>query len=151
MSSRRYSIRPRGVAALACLFAFATLASGIALMALVTPGGSLDSIWRINPRGHDVLVRMGVWAFPLLGSVCLAFAVTAFGLLGSKPWGYRAALIMLALNLTGNLVDFLSGNELRAAIGVPIVAIFIWYLTISRVRRYFFPPRDPIRLDVRPR
>jgi hypothetical protein len=93
---------------------------------------------------------MGAWAILLLGVVCFACAATAFGLLTRRRWGYRMAVVMLVVNLTGDLVNFLSGNEPRAIIGVPIVTLILWYVATRNVRKYFFPPRDTIRLDVRP-
>lgn len=95
-------------------------------------------------------MRMGVWAFPLLGAVFMACAATAIGLLARKPWGYCAAIIMLALNLAGDLANVLSGNEPRAIVGVPVVALILWYVATRKVRKYFFPPRDMIRPGVRP-
>jgi hypothetical protein len=140
MSTRPISERPAGVTAIACLFAFGVLASGLALASLAAPGGVLDTIWRVNPRGHDAFLRMGAWAYPLLGTVCLACAATAYGMLAGKKWGYRAAIVMLLVNLVGDLLNILTGNEPRAVIGVPIVALLLWYLSTPGGRAYFYSP-----------
>jgi hypothetical protein len=129
------------VTALIFLFAFGVLASGLALVTLAAPGGPLDTIWRINPRGHEGLLRMGAAACPLLVAVCLACAATAFGLLTRKTWGYRAAVFMLLVNLAGAL----TGNESRAIIGVPVVVLVLWYLSTPAVRLYFFRPLPEAR------
>ena len=145
MTNRLFSERPTGVTAIACLFAFGVLASGLALVTLAAPGGAFDAIWRINPRGHDSFLRMGAWAYPLLGTVCLACAATAFGMMTRKKWGYRAAIVMLIVNLAGNLLNVLTGNEPRAAIGVPIVALILWYLSTPGARTHFFRPSSSAR------
>jgi hypothetical protein len=138
MSTRLFSARPAGVTAIASLFAFGVLATGLALATLAAPGGVLDTIWRVNPRGHEAFLRMGAWAYPLLGAVCLACTATTFGLMARKKWGYRAAVFMLLMNLAGNLANAITGNEPRAIIGVPIVALILWYLSTPGIRRYFF-------------
>ncbi len=140
MSTRPISARPAGVTAIACLFAFGALASGLALATLAVPGGAVDTIWRVNPRGHDAFLRMGPWAYLLLGTVCLACAATAYGMTAGKKWGYRAAIVMLSVNLVGDLLNVLTGNEPRAVIGVPVVAMVLWYLSTPGARAHFYGP-----------
>lgn len=146
----RVNRRPAGVKALTALFAFGVLASSAAMLTLASPGTPIDSIWRINPRGHDAFMDMGIWAFPLLGVVWLACAATAYGLLMRKQWGYRLAVMLLVINLTADLMALVSGLEFRAVIGIPIGAALLMYLSTHRARMYFFPARSPMRIDVRP-
>jgi hypothetical protein len=105
----------------------------------------VDAIWRINPRGHESFLRMGSAAYPLLGTICLACAGTAFGLMKGAKWGYRAAVFMLVVNLAGDLVNVMTGNEPRAIIGVPIVALILWYLARPAVRNHFSRPSSAAR------
>jgi hypothetical protein len=140
MTSRERRGRPPGVTALIFLFAFGVLASGLALVTLAAPGGPLDAIWRVNPRGHEAFLQMGAPAFVLLAAVCIACAATAFGLFARKKWGYRAAAAMLLVNLAGSLVNVLTGSEPHAIVGVPVVGLMLWYLSTPRVRMYFFHP-----------
>jgi hypothetical protein len=145
MNPRRLAKRPAGITAIAGVFAFGVLASGVALVTLAVPGGALDLVWRVNPRGHASFVQMGIWAFPLLGAVFLACASTAFGLMTGRKWGYRAAVFMLLMNLLGSVVNTLAGDEPRAIVGVPIVALILWYLSTPAVRTYFFRPSSEAR------
>jgi hypothetical protein len=129
--------RPLGVTLLGCFFAFGTLASGLAVISLLFPRGPLEPMWRINPRGHAGFIRMGLWAFLLLVPVCLACAVAAIGLFRGRRWGYRLAIALLLINLAGDVVNFALGTEPRAAIGIPVVALLLWYLRSSRVTGFF--------------
>jgi len=129
--------RPPGVTALACLFAFGTLASGLSLVSLLNPGGPLEPMWRLNPRAHEAFSRMGVWAPLLLGTVCLACAASAYGFFTGRRWGYRLGVTLLFLNLTGDLVNAALGIEPRVVIGVPVVAVFLWYLSSRKVKGFF--------------
>ena len=129
--------RPLGITALGCFFAFGTLASGLAVLSLLLPGGPLKPMWRINPRGHEAFIRMGVWAFGLLVPICLACAAAAFGLLRGRRWGYQLGIALLLINLTGDVVNAGLGIEPLAVVGVPVVAVLLWYLLSPRVRGFF--------------
>ncbi len=129
--------RPLGVTALACFFVFGTLASGLAVASLLTPGGPLEPIWRLNPRGHEALSHLGTWAPLLLSLVCLACVLSAYGFFTGQRWGYRIGIALLVINLTGDLVNAVLGIEPRGVIGVPIVALLLWYLSARKVRSYF--------------
>ena len=120
--------RPPGVTALGAFFAFGTLASGLSAVSLLTPGGALEPIWRVN-----------IWAPVLLGAVCLACAAAAYGYFTGRPWGYWLGITLLVVNLAGDLVNAGLGVEPRALVGVPVVALLLWYLSSPRVRTFFRP------------
>jgi hypothetical protein len=46
-------------------------------------------------------------------------------------------LILLTINLLGDLANVLTGTEPRAIVGVPIVITILLYLLSKRVRRFF--------------
>jgi len=94
-------------------------------------------MWRLNPRAREAFSGMGAWALLLLGPVCLACAASAHGFFHGKRWGYRLGIGLLLVNLTGDLINAALGIEPRAVIGVPIVALLLWYLSSSRVRSFF--------------
>jgi hypothetical protein len=129
--------RPPGVTALGCFFIFGTFASGLAAVSLLTPSGPLEPIWRLNPHGHEAFSRLGIWAPLLLGVVCLACALSAYGFFTGRRWGYRLGTALLLINLAGDFANAALGIEPRAAIGVPVVALLLWYLLSRKVRRYF--------------
>ena len=129
--------RPVGVTALACLFTVGVLASGLSAISLLTPGGPLEPMWRLNPRARESFSRMGPWAPVLLGVVCLACAACAYGFLTGRRWGYRTGVAGLVINLVGDVVNAALGAEPRAIVGVPVVALILWYLASRQVRGYF--------------
>jgi hypothetical protein len=125
------------VTALGFFFAFGALASGLSLVSLLDPGGPLEPMWRLNPRAREEFGRMGLWALPLLGAVCLALAAAAYGFFAGRKWGYRLGATLLAVNLAGDLASAVSGAEPRAAAGIPIAALLLWYLSSRRPREFF--------------
>lgn len=134
--------RPLGVTALSIFFLAATLITIVAAISLLFPNGFLEPIWRLNPRGRAGLGAIGVWAvllFVVLGSAC---GVAAIGLWRGARCGYVVAIIVLSINLLGDLVNVISGIERRAAIGIPIVILILAYLTSQRVRHFFRKSTD---------
>jgi hypothetical protein len=139
MSPPKMTTRPSGITALAGFFAFGTIASGLSAISLLNPGGSLEPMWRLNPRAREAFAGMGAWAPLLLGAVCLACAAAACGFFAGRRWGYRLGVALLLVNLAGDLVSGALGAEPRAFAGVPVVALLLWYLSSSKVRAFFRP------------
>ena len=137
MSALPVSTRPLGITALGAFFVFGTLASGLSAVTLLFPNGPLEPMWRLNPRAHEAFSHMGLSAPLLLGAVCLACAAAAFGFFTGRRWGYWLGVALLLLNLTGDLINTVLGIEPRAVVGVPIVALILWYLSRQRVRAFF--------------
>lgn len=129
--------RPVGITALSFFFIAATVMTLAASISLMFPGGFLEPIWRLNPRGRAGLGAIGVWAVILLFAIGCACAVAAIGLWRGARWGHAAAIIVISVNLLGDLINVISGMERRAAIGIPIVVIILIYLANQRVRRFF--------------
>jgi hypothetical protein len=129
--------RPAGVTALACLFAFGTLASGLSMVSLLTPGGALEPIWKLNPHARLSFARLGGWAPLLLGVVCVACVASAYGFFAGKRWGYWLGFGGMLVNLAGDVINAALGIEPRAWVGVPVVALILWYLRSRQVRDYF--------------
>lgn len=129
--------RPWAVTALAVLFALgagATLASG---MSLLTPGGPLEPMWRVNPGAREAFGRMGPAGPVLMATLSAACASAAAGLWRGRPWGYQAAVLLLAINLLTAIANVLSGAQPRAKIGIPVVAALLALLTSKHVKSYF--------------
>jgi uncharacterized membrane protein (DUF2068 family) len=129
--------RPAGIVALTLLFLFGTVASFVALLALAFPGSFLEPIWKLNPRAQAGFATMGRWAIVLMCVVFVACALTAVGLWRGARWGYWLAIVMLAVNLFGDIANVLMGTERKALIGIPIVIILLIFLASKRVREFF--------------
>jgi hypothetical protein len=132
--------RPIGVTALGGLFAFGTVASGLSVVSLLTPGGPLEPIWQLNPRARAAFAGIGGWALALLGPVCVACAAAAYGFFAGRRWGYWLGVSLLLVSLAGDVANAALGFEPWAAAGVPIVLLILWYLSSRRVRAFFRRP-----------
>ena len=61
----------------------------------------------------------------LMIAVCIACIFTAVGLWRGRRWGYWLAVVILVINLGGNVVNVITGTEPRAVIGIPIVGAIL--------------------------
>ena len=129
--------RPFGIAAFSIFFLMGSLISFTASFSLLGPGNFLEPIWRVNPRGHDGLVRMGLWGVALLFAASISCAAAAIGLWRKARWGHVIAIILIAINLLSDIANTVAGTEPRAIVGVPIALALLLYLLSKRVRDYF--------------
>jgi len=133
----RHQTRPFGITALILLFVIGTVASLLAAVSLTFPGSVLEPIWRTNPHAREAFGRIGVWAVVLMATVFVACLSTAIGLWRGRRWGYWFAVVMLLLNLAGDIVNVIAGTERRAIVGIPIVILVLVYLLRKQTRDYF--------------
>jgi len=103
----------------------------------------LEPMWELNPRAHDAFVTIGITAPLLLGVVSVACGAAAYGLAYGRRWGYKLGVALLLVNLFGDAIHVIAGLEVRAAVGIPIVALLLWYLSSTNVRRYFSSAARP--------
>jgi len=129
--------RPVGITALSIFFLFGTTASFLSFVSLLFPGSFLEPMWRLNPRAREGFAGMGVWAVVLMCAVCVACTSAAVGLWRGARWGYWIAVVLLAINLLGDIANVVTGIEPRAAVGIPIVLAILAFLMSRRVRRFF--------------
>ena len=120
--------RPRLITALSIFFLVGAMISLTASIPLLHPDSFLKSMWRLNPRAHENLSGLGLWAVVLLSAVSVFCAAAAVGLWRESRWGYRIAIGLMAVNLVGDVTNVVLGTEPRAIVGVPIAAAILIYL-----------------------
>jgi hypothetical protein len=130
-------MRPVGITALSIFFLAGALISLTAGLSLLFPNSIIEPMWRVNPRGHQGLVRIGLWGVALLFAASVSCAAAAVGLWRSARWGHRVAVTLIAINLLSDVANSVLGAEPRAVVGVPIAFALLLYLMSKRVRKYF--------------
>jgi len=118
--------------AIACFFGFGTVASGLAAFLLLLPGSPLDALWKVNPRGREGLMALGLWAVLLMLVVCACCATAVLGLWRARRWGLWMAVAVLSTNLIGDTINVFVLHDWRTLIGLPIGGLMIVYLVKSR-------------------
>ncbi len=123
------------ITALAVFFGFGATMSLLAAVALATPAGPLEFIWRINPQAREGFRNIGFLAVPLMLLVSAACAGAAHGLWNLRAWGRYLAITILSVNILGDTSNAIFRHDWRTLIGIPIGGVMIWYLV--RRKRFF--------------
>jgi hypothetical protein len=119
---------PIGMKLLAIFFAFGACMCALTIWLLLFPGGALNSLWRLNPEAHAAFQRIGGLSILLMAIVGVACALAAIGLARNAKWARWVGVLILALNLVGDLTNAFVRHDLRTLIGVPIAGAMIFYL-----------------------
>jgi len=64
----------------------------------------------------------------LMASVGIACALAAIGLARNAKWGRWLGILILILNLVGDLTNAFVRHDLRTLVGLPIAGAMIFYL-----------------------
>lgn len=137
--TRELHSRPPGIKALIIFFLAGMLISFLAGVSLLVPSAFFEAMWRVNPRGHEGLVRIGLWAVVLLLAASISCGAAAIGLWLGTRWGHGIAVALTAINLFSDFANAIMGTEPRAIVGVPIAFALLIYLLSKHVRDYFKP------------
>jgi hypothetical protein len=121
----------------ALFFAFGAAMCALTVFLLFFPGSPLDALWHLNPEARVAFESMGHWAIVLMAVVGGSCAVAAADLWKGRPRGVWLALIILSINIMGDLGNAVLRQDYRALIGLPIGGAMIFYLLRSLRRERF--------------
>jgi hypothetical protein len=113
---------------LVCFLAFGAAMCTLTVLLLVFPGTRADLVWSVNPEARRAFRTMGWLAFPLMTAVGAACAAAAFGLARQREWGRRLAILILSINLVGDVAGAILRHDPRTLIGIPIGGAMILFL-----------------------
>jgi hypothetical protein len=113
---------------LAAFFAFGASMCALTIALLLFPGTVFDPLWRLNPDAHATFETIGRWSIAIMLIVGAACCSAAIGLWCGALWGTRVALIILAVNMVGDLLNTVFRHDYRALVGLPVAAAMIFYL-----------------------
>jgi hypothetical protein len=122
---------------MAVFLVFGATMATLAGITLLFPGSFLDPIWRLNPEAGEQLHQLGRGigvAFLGLGAAMVAAAV---GWIKRRFWGWALAVVIIASQVLGDLVNAFRGEWLKGALGVGIAGALLAYVLLPSVRRAF--------------
>jgi len=119
----------------AAFFAFGAMMCLLTIVLLVFPGTKLDPLWNLNPDARLAFQLLGSWLVLLMLTVGTGCALAAIGLWYGKLWGVPLAIVILFINIIGDLVNVVIRYDYRSLIGLPIAGVMIFYLARFRTRR----------------
>ncbi len=110
---------------------------------LVWPGTFLDRLWMLNTRAYTQLAPLGYpvgIAFLLLGTI---LALAGVGWFLRHFWGWFLAVIVVATQVVGNLVNAVRGDLLRGSVGLMLASALLYFLLRPQVRGVFVKSARP--------
>lgn len=130
--------RPIAIPVVAAFLFAATAIAAVVATSLLLPGALLNWLMQFNQAGmaavHALGRILGVLLLGLGAGTCAAGA----GLLRRRKWAWWFAVLLFAIDATGNVVSlWATGDWLRSASGAAVSSAFLYSLMRPRVRRYF--------------
>src|SRR6476659_8142275 len=96
---------------LAGFFAFGTTMCALTIALLLFPGTVLDALWGLNPEAHLAFQSLGWSAVLIMLVVGTGCAFAAIGLWQQRRWGIWTAVIVLSVNLVGDVLNVLFRHD----------------------------------------
>jgi hypothetical protein len=118
------------------LFFGAAMAS-LAGSTLIWRGTFLDRMWILNPTAYRQLAPFGRTIGILFLILGVILALAARGWLRHRLWGWRLAVIIIATQVLGDLVNAFRGDILRGGAGAAIAGALLLYLWRPHIRFRF--------------
>ena len=129
--------RSAGIVSFGIFLFFGAAMAALAGTTLIWRGTILDGVWKLNPTGYRQLATLGRGvgiAFLLLSGL---MAVAGIGWFRRRHWGWRLAVAIIAVQVLGDLVNFLRGDFIPGGIGTTIAGALLLYLFSENVKKIF--------------
>jgi hypothetical protein len=115
-------------------FVFGATMAAYAAFTLLVPDTPLDFLWVLNPDAYARLDSSYAPPFLLLST---SLALAALGWFRRRLWGWVLGIVLIALQVLGDLVSIAIGEPWKGGVGAGIAGLLLLYLAQPRVRRYF--------------
>jgi hypothetical protein len=128
---------PSGFVAIGVFLFFGATMASLAGISLFWRGTSLDRIWSLNPAAYRQLAPLGRTVgilFVLLGA---ALAAAGIGWFRRRLWGWRLAVVIIATQVVGDVINCIRGDWFRGGIGVVIAGALLLFLLRSIIKNAF--------------
>ena len=126
--------KPGGFNAIGIFLFFGAVMAGLAAITLLWQGTPLDRLWVLNQMAYNRLVPMGRTVGILFLLLSVALAMAGIGWFRRRPWGWRLAVVIIATQVVGDLVNCVRGDSLRGGTGVIIAGALLLFLWRPKIR-----------------
>ena len=116
---------------------FGAIMASLVATTLLWRGTVLDRLWALNPIAYKQLAPLGSMVgvfFLLLGA---ALTTAGIGWFRRRVWGWRLAVVIIATQVLGDVVNCVRGDLLRGGTGVIIAGALLMFLLQSKIKATF--------------
>jgi len=118
-------------------FALAAAITTVTGISLLSPGTTLDAMWRIKPTEHDQLLSVGASAFVGFFILAALMGMTSVGSFLRRRWAWWLAMSIFVMNGLGDAVRMVLGAPIEGAVGVAVVTLILFWMSRRGVRDMF--------------
>jgi hypothetical protein len=126
-----------GFNAIGIFLFFGAIMASLAATTLLWRGTVLDRLWALNPTAYKQLVPLGGIVEILFLMLGVALTTAGIGWFRRRLWGWKLAVVIIATQVLGDVVNCLRGDFLRGGTGVIIAGALLLFLLQSKVRATF--------------
>ena len=126
-----------GFTAIGIFLFFGAIMASLAAATLLWRGTALDRLWALNPIAYKQLAPLGRTVGILFLLLSAALTMAGIGWFQRRLWGWRLAVVIIAIQVLGDLVNCVRGDWLRGGTGVIIAGALLLFLFQPRIRARF--------------
>jgi hypothetical protein len=117
-----------GFTAMGIFLFFGAIMASLAAVTLLWQGTALDRLWVLNPIAYKQLVPLGGTVGILLLLLGASLTTAGIGWFQRRLWGWRLAVLIIATQTLGDVVNCARGDLLRGGTGVIIAGALLLFL-----------------------
>jgi hypothetical protein len=126
-----------GFTAVGIFFFFGAIMASLAGTSLLWRGTALDRICDLNPTAYKQLAPLGGAVGILFLQLGAALTTAGIGWFRRRLWRWRLAVVIIATQVLGDVVNCIRGDFLRGGTGVIIAGTLLLFLLQPKVRAAF--------------
>jgi len=116
---------------------FGAVMASFAATTLLWPGTPLDRLWTFNRTAYEQLGTLGKAAgilFLLLGAT---LTLAGIGWFRHRLWGLRLAIVILVMQVLGDLANCVRRDMLHGGVGVVVASAMLFFLLRPGTKAFF--------------
>ncbi len=126
-----------GFTAIGIFLFFGAIMATLAATTLLWRGTALDRLWTLNPTAFKQLAPLGRIVGILFLVLGAALITAGIGWFRRRLWGWRVAVVIISMQVLGDVVNCVRGDWLGGATGVIVAGALLLFLLQPRIRAAF--------------